>query len=566
MLLSACVQEMGSEAKFIAGPHRGGPAESYRRLYTVDIYRPTWQIAYGYASCTANELAEKKRQQRELLDAVRRVARLWLQPVYDLYLDYPQTPLVKKFNFVERQAVEENPAYFEHHHSLQTDGQPYQMQVIFYCEKDFSYAAIGRQEFHLFEAPYRSIPEKIADTGYDVLALAHEMGHLFGIAHTYIRTELQTIGDYRRSSGGLRQTFGTNPASVMSLFYLMGSNDKLKLTRDDYLAVQWTHDYHHDGTHRYYPKTNLVKDPKDCRFPDLKYEEVLDDNGERSSHGCVPKYPLHFELKQGHLQIAQRIVAEDPNLNLDLQHPDTGMTAMHYAVLLNGVGLVSSLLLKGAKVDLVTSDDQSTVLHYSALFGRQRITELFLTHPEIKVNAKNSKGNSPLHLATMIGDVDIVNALIKLPNIEINSVNNDGNSPLHLAASLGKNEVVVALLNGATEVITTLDAQRTAKLRINLRSEDNSTALHYAARNGHLEVARSLIAQPTMQVNAIDIHKRTALIYAVINEHVDVVRELLTRDDLDISVYDRSGASALGIASHRNTQKSKQIVELLEGR
>ena len=564
MLLSACVQETGSDAKFIAGPHRGGPAGSYHRLYTVDIYRPTWQIAYGYASCTAEELAEKKRQQRELLDAVRRVARLWLQPVYDLYLDYPQTPLVKAFNFVERRTVEESPAYFEHHHSLQTAGQSYQMQIIFYCEKDFSYAAIGRQEFHLFEAPYSSIPEEIADTGYDVLALAHEMGHLFGIAHTYIRTELQAIGDYRQSSGGLRQTFGTNPASVMSLYYLKGSGDELKLTRDDYLAIQWTHDYHHDGNHRYYPKKNLVKDPKDCRFPDLKYEEVLDNDGERVSHGCVPKYPLHFELKQGHLQIAQRIVAEDPKLNLNLQDPDTGMTAMHYAVMLNGVGLVSSLLLKGAKVDLVTNSDRSMVLHYSVLFGRQRITELFLTHPEIEVNAKNNKGNSPLHLAAMVGNVDAVKALIKLPNIEINSVNNDGDSPLHLAASTGKNEAVVALLDGATEVLTTLDARRT--IRINLRSENNSTALHYAARNGHTEVVRSLVAQPTIQVNAIDIHRRTALIYAVINEHVDVVRELLTRDDLDISVHDRSGGSALGIASRHNTPKSNQIVELLEGK
>ena len=565
LLLSSCIQEIGSDAKFISRPHRGGPETAYRQLYTTDIYRPTWQIAYGYASCTASELAKKRQQQRELLDAVEQAIKLWLKPVFDLYRDYPQTPLVENFNFIERRAVPEVPAYFEHHHSLQADDRVYQMQVVFYCEQDFSYAAIGKQEFHLFEAPYRPIPEEIAETGYDVLALAHEVGHLFGIVHTYIPSELQAIGDHRHSSGSLRQVVGTHPASVMSLFYLLGTDGKLKLTRDDYLVVQWTHDYYHSGKHRYYPKADLVKDPKDCRFPDLKYEEVVDENGKLLTRGCVPKYPLHFELKQGHLRVAQRIVAEDPNMNLNLQHPDSGMTAMHYAVLLDGIDLVSSLLLKRAKVDLITHNDRSTVLHYAALLGRQRIAELLLTHPDIEVNTKDSRGNSPLHLAALTGQVGIVNTLIKLPNIEINLINNDNNSPLHLAASTGKNEVVVALLSGAMEVMTALDNRGTTKVRINLRGENNFTALHYAARNGYTEVVRSLTAQPTMQVNAIDLDGRTALIHAVINEHVDVVRELLARDDLNISTRDLSGASALGIAEQRNTQKSRQIVELLEG-
>ena len=564
LLTSACVQEIGSEAKFISRPHRGGPDQSYRQLYTEDIYRPIWQIAYGYASCTASQLAKKKQRQQELLDAVQQVVRMWLKPVFDLYREYPKTPLVEKFNFVERRAVPETPSHFEHHHSLQTGGQTYQMQVVFYCEKDFSYAAIGKQEFHLFEVPYNPIPEEIADTGYDVLALAHEVGHLFGIVHTYISAELQALGN-KRDSGGLKRVDGSHSASIMSLFYLQGSDGKLKLTRDDYAAVQWTHDYYHNGKHEYYPKANLVKDPKDCRFADYKYEEVVDDNGEILTRGCVPKYPLQFELKQGHLRVAQRIIAEDPNLNLDLQLPDSGMTAMHYAVILNGVNLVSSLLLKGAKVNLVTSNDQSTVLHYAALFGRQRIAELLLTHPDIEINAKNKRGNTPLHSAALAGRAGIVEALVRSRDIKVNLINNDGNSPLHLAALTGKPEAVIALLSGATEVITTLDDRTTAKVRINLRGENNFTALHYAARNGHTEVVDSLIDQPTLQVNAVDKDGNTALIHAVTNEHVDVVRELLTRDDLNVSIRNRAGNSALIIANRGKSQKSNEIAELLAG-
>ena len=358
---------------------------------------------------------------------------------------------------------------------------------------------------------------------------------------------------------------GSHSASVMSLFYLQGNDGKLRLTRDDYSAVQWTHDYYHDGKHRYYPKADLVKDPKDCRFEDYKYEEVVDNNGEIQIRGCVPKYPLHFELKQGHLRIARRIIAEDPELDIDLQHPDSGMTAMHYAVLLNGVDLVSSLLLKGANVNLVTNSDRSTVLHYAALFGRQRIAELLLTHPYVEINAKNTRGNTPLHAAALVGHADIVSSLVRSPGIQVNLTNDDGNSPLHLAASTGKHEAVVALLSGATEVITTLDDRTTAKVRINLRGKDNYTALHYAANNGHTEVIASLVDQPTLQVNSIDKDGNTALIHAVINEHVDVVRELLTRDDLEVSLRNRAGDSALRIANRANTKKSNEIVELLEG-
>lgn len=563
--LVSCVQEQGSEAKFISRPQRGGPELVYQQLYTSDIYLPTWQIAYGYASCTASELAKKKRQQQELLDAVEYIIRLWLKPVFDLYRDYPQTPLVEKFNFVERQAVPEVPASFEHHHSLRVSNRNrYQMQIIFYCEEEHSYAAIGKQEAHLFGAPYSPIPEEVADTGYDMLAIAHEIGHLFGLVHTYIDTKMRALGNDSIAKN-LRRVTGSNPASVMSLFYLTGDNGKLKLTRDDYLAVQWTHDYYHSGKHRYYPKASLVKDTKDCRFADYKYEELHADNGELLTRGCVPKYPLHFELKQGHLRVAQRMINESPNLDLNLQLPDSGMTAMHYAVILGSVELVSSMLIRKAEVNLITNNDRSTALHYAALFGRQQIAELLLTHPDIKVNAQDSMGSTPLHHAAVNGNVGIVTALIDSPNIKVNLTNNKGNSPLHLAASVGNNEVVVALLSGVTSVVTMLDDRTTAKVRINLRGEDNFSALHYAARNGHAEVVRSLVAQPTLQVNGIDINRKTPLIHAVFNDHVDVVRELLTRDDLDISTFDRSGANALGIASSRDTPESKKIVELLEG-
>ena len=80
-------------------------------------------------------------------------------------------------------------------------------------------------------------------------------------------------------------------------------------------------------------------------------------------------------------------------------------------------------------------------------------------------------------------------------------------------------------------------------------------ALVRAAREGHDDTVRSLLASPGVNVNVRDERSSTALIEASRYGHNDVVRALLTAG-ADVKLKDNDGRTALMVASaggHRET-------------
>ncbi|KAK4172896.1 ankyrin repeat-containing domain protein, partial [Triangularia setosa] len=82
------------------------------------------------------------------------------------------------------------------------------------------------------------------------------------------------------------------------------------------------------------------------------------------------------------------------------------------------------------------------------------------------------------------------------------------------------------------------------------------SALHLAAQEGHIEVARAILHAPATPrkykwrfINAPDEQSYTALRYAVVNNQVDMVRYLLSVDvSLDWDTLSPWGTSALHVA------------------
>ena len=61
--------------------------------------------------------------------------------------------------------------------------------------------------------------------------------------------------------------------------------------------------------------------------------------------GCVPKYPLIFQLKHGLEQIATLIIKDDEGLDVNAQDKD-GLTALHHAVIHEFAKVIGMLLAR----------------------------------------------------------------------------------------------------------------------------------------------------------------------------------------------------------------------------
>ena len=78
---------------------------------------------------------------------------------------------------------------------------------------------------------------------------------------------------------------------------------------DDINGMLWLYKHIHEGLPL-----------EDCFFPDYELEEA--------PHGCRPKYPLIFEIKQGDEYWALKVIEDDRNIEINAQDQD-GLTALH---------------------------------------------------------------------------------------------------------------------------------------------------------------------------------------------------------------------------------------------
>ena len=183
------------------------------------------------------------------------------------------------------------------------------------------------------------------------LTLFHELGHAFGLNDTY-------IGGQPPSTGNIADTTGAQPASVMSGKYDFTYENPI-LSQDDYNGIIWLYKHYNQGLSL-----------NDCFFTDYKLE--------KSPHGCVPKYPLIFEVKSKRSRFIRRILSEDQNIDINVRD-ETGSTALFWASKLDEYFGVGHLLREEA----------------------------------IDINIKNNDGLSPLDIAIEKKHGRIVNYLVE---------------------------------------------------------------------------------------------------------------------------------------------------------
>ena len=128
-------------------------------------------------------------------------------------------------------------------------------------------------------------------------SLVHEMGHIFGLADTYLPGV--DWGKPELDKGGRDATKGTQPSAAMSGLIAF-HRDGGMLGRDDKVGIVWLYKRRYEGLGL-----------RDCFFPDYELEE--------EPLGCRPKYPLIFALKHNDEIVSLLILREDEGLDVNVR-------------------------------------------------------------------------------------------------------------------------------------------------------------------------------------------------------------------------------------------------------
>lgn len=191
----------------------------------------------------------------------------------------------------------------------------------------------------------------------------------------------------------------------------------------------------------------------------------------------TPAALLQNAIKDGQLEEVKLLIEQ----GIEVNQPSTqGVTPLHHAVIHNQTNIAAVLLQAGAKVDVKDAATEATPLHLAALYGREDIANLLITKGA-NVNATMKFGITPLLVAAQFNQPQIVRLLSELPNnkVAINHADQEGFTALHFAAQNG--DVIIARLlidRGAN---------------VNLRDKTNqATPLTIAIENNHLEMVQLL--------------------------------------------------------------------------
>ena len=276
----------------------------------------------------------------------------------------------------------------------------------------------------------------------------------------------------------------------------------------------------------------------------LRIVEILLERGADPLKGTVgDRLPLHFAAEAGHLAIVSLLVKQ-PNVDPNLKDY-TGQTALFKAAN-NGHLEVVELLLqqKGVDPDAVSKDGFTPLL--VTIFGRHRkVVKLLLDRTDVNPNQSDTTYNqTPLWMASTAGD-EILGMFLARKDIEINGQSRWGETPLYQAIQRKRLSAAKMLLDADADP--------------NVPTDENKTALSWAAAESSEESIELLLKQPNIELDIPDKFGQTPLLRAADAGHTKCIRMLLDKG-ASVKHADNEGRTALSLAA---TKGHKVVAKLL---
>ncbi|CAL4215282.1 unnamed protein product, partial [Meganyctiphanes norvegica] len=198
----------------------------------------------------------------------------------------------------------------------------------------------------------------------------------------------------------------------------------------------------------------------------------------------------------------------DPNSTMVIHEKYLRLPVLTYAIVREYQEIVELLLKYKVNIE-DRGDGMNPPLCNAALLGNTTIVEILLDEGA-DTEITNTSGSRPLYMAAMNGHENTVVLLLQR-GAQMDATNDKGLSAIHAAASRGHLNVIQKLGKSGVYHIT-----RHAKC----------TALHYAAADGHTDIAHWLVAEGSVSC-ARDWAGNTAAHTAALNGHQALANWLL---------------------------------------
>jgi uncharacterized protein len=213
-----------------------------------------------------------------------------------------------------------------------------------------------------------------------------------------------------------------------------------------------------------------------------------------------------------------------------------GSTALHWAAFRDDLEMAQFLIAAGANVKATTRLGGLTPIFMASKNGSAAMIELLLK-AGADANSTDSHGTTPLMFAAGAGSTDAVKVLLD-HGADVNAKETTwGQTALMFAASLNRAEAVTMLIaHGAdpkvTAKVASLGDYKIPGDKDSVRENapaamGGMTALHYAAREGHMDAVRALL-DGGADINELCAADNTSVLTeATINGHYDMAKFML---------------------------------------
>ena len=283
--------------------------------------------------------------------------------------------------------------------------------------------------------------------------------------------------------------------------------------------------------------------------------------------------PLHLAMRTGNPRLVQMLV-ETPGIDVTRLN-DQGDTPCGMYPDENRNECMAALLKHPAVRDWYVPDDPRPLI-------------CNLTDSEARIYAEGgadankctARGTRPMHLAAWSEHIPMLEALLNVPGIDVNMADPDGRTPLHYATTLNQHESIITLLGkgGAdsrvrdhlghaplhalaysycsmkapgeyssdTEYVTdtyrtTLEIYKSFGVDLNMRNAQGQTLLLMALFEQNPVLLSVLLADDSVDVNAVDENGYTALHWAVLLDDRNAAELLAWHTGVDLHKKDNMG-------------------------
>jgi len=253
------------------------------------------------------------------------------------------------------------------------------------------------------------------------------------------------------------------------------------------------------------------------------------------------------------------------------------MNTYHLAVKKGDLEELKKLCEEKGTIDVDKGFNGANLLHTAAIFDKLAILN-YLIDKGIDINDKNNNGESACHLAVMYNHFDIFKRLLEL-NASVAERNKNGYKIIHSAASVGNFNVLKLLLsNGGVDVDDKNNYHETAlhlaclkghyivvrlllifKASTTIQSSLGMLPLHYAAKNGRVDILDLFIEKAYHPLNIQTKDGQSILHLSALNNHLEFVERLI-EEKIDLDLKDNKENTALHLAVQYN---HRDIMEVL---